>query len=348
MAAPRPERRPPSAPPRARLPWADIQDSSQEPNDSLLVASLEPSQLYGDTPNSFEDSQAHLGLRFAQTVSMAPPTEEVAESQGTQLDEEEEEEEEAADARHGRASVMAEEPSVFESTPQEAPRAGGPPRQPAPVALDLDRLLCAGQPGGALGGTNPVGEQVEYFSATSSQWIPAKVMSLTERGTYNLDVKADVAADRVRFAGSHSAPKAGRPQQAKPATPPRVRKPASSSEAWNVHNLRTSAQKRRRPGAAGPPSEPTAAPEPSEHDWPRKLAKRREAVAAVKRTPEYKEARSHGLRDASNVDLPLTPDPTDKTLSKRKWEDGVQAWRRNLKRHAEVHQQEIGVASGMR
>lgn len=391
MFAPRPERRPPSAPPQARLPWADmqdsIQDSSQEPCDSLPAALLEPSQLYGCTPDSFEDSQAHLGLRLAQTVSLVPPAEEVAETQDTQLDEEEEEEDRppaeavekdaaeeqdaAAEATVNSGCGAAAEPSIvapptpdsFEDSQPNAvaPRAGGPHWQPAPPALDLGALLFAGQPARFI---NHCGTCLQEFQGPDphgglclrcqTQVRPGPIPATIEAATV-LEASENIHP----LQEMHMRAQAGRTQQAKPATPPRVRRPATSSEGWNVHNLMTPAQacaantpsrrqtkhvrggtqqasttpgrKRRRPGAAGPPSEPTAAPEPFEDDWPRRVAKRMEGVAAIKRTPEYTQARAQGLRDASNVDFPLTPDPTDVTMSKRTWESKVQSWRQDLR-----------------
>jgi len=67
-------------------------------------------------------------------------------------------------------------------------------------------------PGGGLGsfvGTNPpvqqfqVGTAVEYFSATLSQWIPAKILHFNaDRNTYNLDCKPDVPSNRIRNIGA--------------------------------------------------------------------------------------------------------------------------------------------------
>eukprot|EP00439_Symbiodinium_sp_Y106_P073502 s377_g13.t2 len=42
------------------------------------------------------------------------------------------------------------------------------------------------------------GEVVEYFSASQSDWILAKVLSINPNGTYNLDCKPDVPPERVR------------------------------------------------------------------------------------------------------------------------------------------------------
>jgi len=42
------------------------------------------------------------------------------------------------------------------------------------------------------------GDAVEYYSATHQKWIPAKVISVNASGTYDLDCKPDVPADKIR------------------------------------------------------------------------------------------------------------------------------------------------------
>ena len=60
--------------------------------------------------------------------------------------------------------------------------------------------------------------------------------------------------------------------------------------------------------------------EPSPETWARRRAKREAAVAAVKRSPDYHEI--CGM---------IPPDPTDSTVSKRRWEWSVQVWRKALR-----------------
>ena len=56
--------------------------------------------------------------------------------------------------------------------------------------------------GGAGAGDNEksyeVGASVEYFSATASSWIPARVQTVNTDGTYNLDCKPQVPKERIR------------------------------------------------------------------------------------------------------------------------------------------------------
>ena len=51
---------------------------------------------------------------------------------------------------------------------------------------------------GSVGGKFVVGQTVEYLSGTLNQWISARILSVNNDGTYNLDCKPLVAADRIR------------------------------------------------------------------------------------------------------------------------------------------------------
>lgn len=64
----------------------------------------------------------------------------------------------------------------------------------------------------------------------------------------------------------------------------------------------------------------------SEEVWRRRSAHRAAGVAAVKRSADYISAAA-----GPRVPRPKTPDPTDRKLSKRAWERGVQQWRMDLK-----------------
>lgn len=64
----------------------------------------------------------------------------------------------------------------------------------------------------------------------------------------------------------------------------------------------------------------------NEEVWQRRSAHRAAGVAAVKRSADYISATAD-----PHVPRPNTPDPTDRKLSKRAWERGVQQWRMDLK-----------------
>ncbi len=69
-----------------------------------------------------------------------------------------------------------------------------------------------------------------------------------------------------------------------------------------------------------------------EDEWQRRENKRREGVAAVKRTEPYVISAQFPKGGGGNPggSRPRTPDPTDHTISKRDWEKGVQKWRKEL------------------
>ena len=60
-------------------------------------------------------------------------------------------------------------------------------------------------------------------------------------------------------------------------------------------------------------------------EWVRRTAHRAAVLAAVKRGANYLAA----TQDPT-FPRPQTPDPTDRTVSKRRWERGVQQWRKDL------------------
>ncbi len=73
--------------------------------------------------------------------------------------------------------------------------------------------------------------------------------------------------------------------------------------------------------------------EPGETAWAHRLCHRSDAVDAVKRSADYEamvELVSSGRLDPGT--RPHTPNPLDRTISKRHWERTVQDWRVRLRR----------------
>merc|ERR1712039_379949 len=133
---------------------------------------------------------------------------------------------------------------------------------------------------------------------------------------------------------------------------------AGSAPAWTPHNLfergaskpsttqaRQQKNKRTRGGATTPATdkkrrppqaqnntdEGRAMPEVAEEDWQRRIQHRSAAVHYIKSTATYQKlavAREQGLAEAAT--RPRTPDPTDRSVSKRDWEKSVQKWRSEL------------------
>jgi hypothetical protein len=66
-----------------------------------------------------------------------------------------------------------------------------------------------------------------------------------------------------------------------------------------------------------------------EDPWPRRLAKRREAVAAVQRSEPFLRVRDAGLSPW------LPPDASSREITKREWEKAMQLWRQCLQRQVD-------------
>jgi hypothetical protein len=90
-----------------------------------------------------------------------------------------------------------------------------PPSTAPTTASDIKSLgtqpmshsqLGSGQlTGGPASGPFEAGEIVEYYSTSQGTWILAKVLAKNPKGTYNLDCKPDVSADKIRRQQSSSA-----------------------------------------------------------------------------------------------------------------------------------------------
>mmetsp|Transcript_46781 Transcript_46781/g.130238 ORF Transcript_46781/g.130238 Transcript_46781/m.130238 type:complete len:299 (-) Transcript_46781:102-998(-) len=134
------------------------------------------------------------------------------------------------------------------------------------------------------------------------------------------------AGEALREEGSISSH--ARPQAAEPAG-------GQKRTGQQVHHAPTG--KRPRGGdcliggvvvAAGGQSPPDA----DEEAWRRRTDKRRLSVMACKATPEYcaySRARARAERQAGE---PQTPDPLDRSVSKRQWDEEVRLWRAALRK----------------
>ena len=72
-----------------------------------------------------------------------------------------------------------------------------------------------------------LGDAVEYFGVSQGRWIPAKVLSMTAAGNYNLDVKQDVPVERLRAGRERSS---DRPAPGDPGSPSHTRAAAASMQ----------------------------------------------------------------------------------------------------------------------
>lgn len=72
-------------------------------------------------------------------------------------------------------------------------------------------------------------------------------------------------------------------------------------------------------------------PPASEEDWQHRICMRQKAISVGKETSEYKWFAESNRRNEQDSCEPLTPDPTDRKISKRHWKYAVQLWRMALK-----------------
>ena len=91
-------------------------------------------------------------------------------------------------------------------------------------------------------------------------------------------------------------------------------------------------------GRVGREAQAALPPEASEEDWQRRAEKRRAFVALIKATPEYQQfAQAFAARGPderflheNGAQAPRTPDPADRTVSKRHWDQAARLWRLEL------------------
>ena len=72
-----------------------------------------------------------------------------------------------------------------------------------------------------------------------------------------------------------------------------------------------------------------------EKSWEEKQKHREEAIRSVKRSPEYTLLSNLRQTGALPLDGAATPDPTDPSIPKRRWETIIQSWRRDMRDAAE-------------
>ena len=72
-----------------------------------------------------------------------------------------------------------------------------------------------------------------------------------------------------------------------------------------------------------------------EKSWEEKQKHREEAIRSVKRSPQYTLLSNLRQRGALPLDGAATPDPTDPSIPKRRWETIIQSWRRDMRDAAE-------------
>ncbi|CAJ1379595.1 unnamed protein product [Effrenium voratum] len=77
------------------------------------------------------------------------------------------------------------------------------------------------------------------------------------------------------------------------------------------------------------------ATEATEQEWEHRLEMRAKAVALSKETAEYQ--RCEELRNSGKDGAPVTPNYTDRSISKRQWKFQLQQWRLEVQKYVETH-----------
>jgi len=185
-----------------------------------------------------------------------------------------------------------------------------------PAAMPAESVrqmpLCPGEPVPMLAFVPVAGAQGSVFSCEPGQGLA---------GMQQFD--SDVLAQRR---GRRRSPK--RVIRSKAFTKP-LRKKHSST----LRDLKETASHRSRPEFEAmendenqEPCNASSLPEASEEDWQRRVQKRHAIVAHIKGTAEYKSCSA--MQRASR---PITPDPYDRSVSKRQWEGIIVNWRNSLR-----------------
>jgi len=92
-------------------------------------------------------------------------------------------------------------------------------------------------------------------------------------------------------------------------------------------------------------------PPATEEEWRRRISKRREGLASVKTEKYYSNYQLNAkLSGDRGIARPISPDPEDRTLSKRKWEKQACRWRNryrlaDMQAHVRAHCPEADEAS---
>jgi len=100
--------------------------------------------------------------------------------------------------------------------------------------------------------------------------------------------------------------------------------------APKVPALKRATSEERRPSPSASPGQ-SQMPPASEEEWQHRITMRKKAISAGKETPEYKWLAESRQQNEGELVEPQTPDPTDRTVSKRHWKYAVQVWRSALK-----------------
>lgn len=310
--------------PANRRPWADIQDSpfsSQEDSPPLALPFLSQGSCGPEASQHSEtSSQRALRHRLDCAVRLGGSTGATA---GTTISQ-------PADGGNLENSPIVEDSLPTESqdllSEQCASQLGADdtsasmqPTASQTTAADVFSNVSATA---SVSPSSSNGTSSEAFARTALPSVNEE-STLQEQASkpYNIHHLFSVAAAKV-------------PPVKAAATPQRRRSNAQKRQGCaGSATAQTPQGKRPRPSLTAAAAPQPKDPEPPEVDvWPRRLGKRENAIVGVKKSPEYKDFDVRRARgEFQGKDIPLTPDPTDDKVSKRKWEGFVMHWRKRLK-----------------
>lgn len=339
--------------------WADTQDSSQEVADRQLLPSQpsqssfrEPSQLFDPTPDSFEGNASQLRRDF-ENCAVSPNPTATPEVAATPLSE--------------PAQLFGDTPDRFDDEPIFVAASGSREERfghegRAPTAAPVP------QPGqGFVNAQERFEDQPIFFSSatpraesdnsvqTVSGIPPAAIAGVqTSWCPHRLFKPATSLAAAASSPNRHGQRQKRSGEASVPLTAAAGgNSPTTKRQRAATHGEPSSSAIDTRPAGAISASASSASPTPAasivsqgalpagpvasegavdEEDRQRRLAKRGEGVASVKRKPEYQNLLNLEARGVVLLDRPRTPDPTDENLSKRAWEASMQHWREGLRR----------------
>lgn len=86
-------------------------------------------------------------------------------------------------------------------------------------------------------------------------------------------------------------------------------------------------------------------PEASEETWQQREANRKRSISIYKDSPEYQRYAKEEPLETRGEAAPRTPDPADRSVSKRRWKASVHEWREQVKRRCLAGQEPAAVGA---
>lgn len=114
--------------------------------------------------------------------------------------------------------------------------------------------------------------------------------------------------------------------------PSKASKGACSPSEWSSTSTTTLSANSETSSTAGAQSE---VPETTEEDWERRAQTRSRDIARSKMFSEYSCYTDHIPKSEREADEPMTPDPLDRSISKRHWKYRLRGWHSALQRYSE-------------